>query len=86
MTSSGCGALELAQLPHERVELGVAELGIVVHEVPLGVVLDQIAQRSCARSSASAGTAFATIRDLPSVRTPIGAARQAPMASLVAAA
>ena len=37
--------LELAQLPHERVELGVAELGVVEDEVALGVVVDQLAQR-----------------------------------------
>ena len=63
VTSSGCCALELAQLAHERVELGVAELGIVVDEVPLGVVLDQLAQRSLRARRASAGAACATIRD-----------------------
>ena len=36
--------LELAQLAHERVELGVGDLGLVEDEVALVVVLDELAQ------------------------------------------
>ncbi len=49
VTRSGCCRFELAQFAHERVELRVAELGIVVNEVALGVVVDQLAQRLDAR-------------------------------------
>ena len=44
VTSSGCARFELAQLPDERVELGVGDLGRVEHEVLLVVVLDRLAQ------------------------------------------
>ena len=40
----GVLGFERAQLPHERVELGVGDLGRVEHEVLLVVVLDQLAQ------------------------------------------
>ena len=36
--------LERAQLAHERVELGVGDLGIVVDVVALFVVADQLAK------------------------------------------
>ena len=49
MTSSGCCGFELAQLAHERVELGVGDLGLVEDEVALVVVVDQLAQRLHAR-------------------------------------
>ena len=45
MTSSGCCASSSRSSRDERVELGVAELGIVEDEVALGVVVDQLAQR-----------------------------------------
>ena len=44
VTSVGMLRLELAQLADERVELGVGDLGLVEDEVPLVVVLDQLAQ------------------------------------------
>src|SRR5262245_49848621 len=40
---------DLAQFAHERVELGVAHLGIVEDEVPLGVVVDQLTELLHAR-------------------------------------
>ena len=36
--------LELAQLANQRVELGVGDLGLVEQEVPLVVILDELAQ------------------------------------------
>ena len=80
VTSDGILRLELAQLAHQRVELGVGDLGLVEHEVALVVVLDQLAQLRDACRRPSCG------------RTDFGRARAAtpeiyaPTASFVAAA
>ena len=41
---SGCCGLQLLALAHERVELGVGDLGLVVGEVPLAVVPDLLGE------------------------------------------
>src|ERR1700674_4339277 len=55
--------LELAQLAHDRVELGVGDLGLVEEEIPLVVVLDELAQPFDASDDSFRRVIFSTAVD-----------------------
>ena len=69
VSSSGYSLGERLELAHERVELGVGDLGLVVAVVPLAVVPDlrrRARRRGAATSGGTAAGGRAITRNLPS--------------------